>query len=293
MFKLRVENIKGQQFTLTNKEKDYQILSIDGLNPPKARINSNIVAGMDGSRFASSTLEERNIVLLIKINGDVEANRLYLYNYFRTKQYCKIYFENDRRSVYAEGHVETNECPLFENGQAMQVSIICHDPYLKDMEEMIFDLSQIFASFEFPFAFGADGVINPTTTDDAIEFSYIDKYTYVNVINEGDDESGFIIEITALAEVVNPTIYSVDTNERMGINASLVEGDVLIINSNKGEKSITLRHNGVDLNYLKYMRRNSTWLKLQVGDNQFTVDADAGGEFMQVLFKHRMRYEGV
>lgn len=293
MFNLKIENARGQKFTLTNKESEYQILNIDGLNPPKAAIQSAKVAGMDGSRFASSLLEERNVVITIKINGDVEANRLYLYNYFRTKQYCKIYYENSRRNVYAEGHVETIECGLFDNGQKMQVSIICNDPYWKDIEEMIFDISQVVGVFEFPFAFGGDGVIDPTDTDEAIEFSYINKDNYVNVFNESDDESGFIIEITALGEVTNPVIYSVDTNESICVNTTLDAGDVLTINSNKGEKSIICKHNGDDINYLRYLDRTSSWLKLRIGDNQFILDAESGSELMQVLFKHRMKYEGV
>lgn len=293
LFNLKVENTRGQIFTLTNKEQDYQVTNIDGLNPPNAVINSNAVAGMDGSRFASSRLGERNIVLTIKINGDVEKNRLYLYQYFRTKQYCKIYFENGSRNVYAEGYVETIECPQFENGETMQISIICHDPFLKSVEEIIYDISQVIAAFEFPFAFGANGVVEETTTDDAIEFSTIEKNQYVNVINTGDDVSGFIIEALALGNVTNPAFYCVDTNEKMELNCSLVAGDILIINTNKGSKSIHVNHNGVDSNYLRYLQKDSSWLKLQLGDNQFTFDADTGADLLQVVFRYRTRYEGV
>lgn len=293
MFNLKVENANGQQLTLTHRESEYQVVQIDGLNPPNALLNSSTVAGMDGSRFASSRLEARNIVITIKVNGDVEANRLFLYKYFRTKQYCKIYFKNGSRDVYAEGYVETIETNLFENGQSMQISIVCHNPYFKAVDEIVNDISQVIGVFEFPFAFGADGVVAGTTTDDAIEFSRIDKDRYVNVINNGDDVSGFIIEIMASGSVVNPKIFSIDTNEQMIVNTSLVAGDLLIINTQQGEKSITLRRNGVDTNYLRYLRKNSSWLKLNTGDNQFTIDADTGADLMQVLFKYRTKYEGV
>lgn len=293
MFTLKVENIKGKQFELTHNESNYQIVSIDGLNPPNAQINSSKVAGMDGSRFASSQLNERNIVLYIKINGDVEANRLFLYNYFRSKQYCKIYFKNSTRDVYAEGYVETIECNLFENGQMMQVSIVCHDPYLKAVEEIIADISQVMGLFSFPFAFGAGGVTEGTATDDAIEFSIIEKNRVVNLINEGEEPTGVIIDITALGSVSNPIIYNNETREFFALNMSMVAGDRLVIDTNAGEKSVMFIHNGVTQRYLRYVQQGSTWFVLPSGDSQFTYTADDGDEDMQILFKYRTKYEAV
>lgn len=293
MFNLTIENKLGQRLELTNKESDYQIVSISGLNPPNATIQSASVAGMDGSRFASAKLGERNVVITIKINGNIEANRLFLYKYFKTKHYCKIYFLNESRHIYVEGYVETIECNLFEIGERMQISIVCNDPYLKAIDEIVYNLSQIIGQFEFPFAFGSGGIEDPTDTDDAVEFSIIEKNRYVNVTNEGDNESGFIIEITAAGTVVEPVIYSIDTNERIGFSLTLVAGDVLTINTNRGEKSAKLLHNGSETSCLRYLQRDSAWLKLQVGDNQFTYDATTGDDFMQVLFKHRNKYEGV
>lgn len=293
MYTLNVENKNGQRFTLTGNETSYQIISVDGLNPPNATIQSTTVAGMDGSRFASAKLGERNIVLTIKINGDVEANRLYLYRYFKTKQYCKIYFANGSRSVYAEGYVETIECELFGNDQQMQVSIVCQDPYLKDIDEIVYDISQVIGMFEFPFAFGGNGVIDPTDTDDAIEFSIIDKENIVNIVNFGDTDSGFIIEIIALGAVTNPIIYCVDTDEFFGVNCTMAKGDVLTIDTIAGEKSVTFDHDGVKSNYLRYIQMGSSWLKVLQGDNQYTYGADSGSDMIQLLIKFRTRYEAV
>lgn len=293
MFTLTAETKQGDSITLTDVESDYQVLNIDGLNPPNAVINSNSVAGMDGSKFASSKLEERNIVLTIGINGNVEENRLRLYRYFKTKQYCKIYYANGSKSVYAEGYVETIECALFEINQQMQISIVCQDPYLKDIEEVIYDISQVVGTFEFPFAFGAEGVLNPTTTDEAIEFSVIIKNRVVDVCNAGETETGVIIEMTASGTVVNPTIYCVDTNEKFALNLTLYASDILTINTIAGEKSVTLNHEGDVTNCLKYVERGSSWLKVERGDNLFTYSADEGDDLIQILFKFRTKYEAV
>lgn len=293
MFNLTVETKSGQRITLTHRETDFQVLKVDGLNPPKALITSNTVVGMDGARFSSSKLEPRNIVITIKINGNVERNRLELYKYFKTKHYCKIYYSHGSRSIYAEGYVETIECDIFENGQTMQISIICHDPYLKGIDEIVYDMSKVIGAFEFPFAFGGNGVISPTTTDDAIEFSTYASENFVNVINSGDVDSGFIIEFTAYGTVVDPVVYCVDDNRSFGVNCTMTEGDVLIIDTISGEKSVTLVRDGERINYLKHIKKNSKWLVVRQGDNQYTYSATSGADLVNMIVKFRTNYEAV
>ena len=71
MFTLKIENIKNTILELTQNESNYQILSVKGLNPPNAQINRSTIAGLDGSKCNSSKLEERNIVITLKLNGDI------------------------------------------------------------------------------------------------------------------------------------------------------------------------------------------------------------------------------
>lgn len=39
MYTLKIENSKGDTVELTNQEANYQIVKIEGLNPPNATIN--------------------------------------------------------------------------------------------------------------------------------------------------------------------------------------------------------------------------------------------------------------
>lgn len=309
MFVLKVESERNGVFTLTQNESNYQVIGVSGLNPPNAIINSSTVAGMDGEIFQSSKLETRNIVLTIKINGNVEANRIYLYRYFKTKKWCKIYYKNNSRDVYIEGYVESIECDLFELGQQMQISIICHSPYFKSLQEIMTDISEEIAAFEFPFAFGADGAVYNedmvpvvSDTDDAIEFSTIYKNKITNVINAGEVESGVIIELTATAQVTNPVIYNAnDGQQAMKLNIVMQQGDKIVINTSRGQKSVILNPEGERENIItKLVPLNfsgtlvyPTWFQLQIGDNEFTYSADSGSEFLYVVFKHHTLYEGV
>lgn len=314
MFRLKFENKNGDMITLSGAEDKYQIISVQGLNPPNGNINRSAVSGMDGAKYMSAKLEERNIVLTVRINGEVEKNRLNLYKYFQSKKYCKMYYSNGSRDVYIEGYVETIECDLFSISEQMQISIICPDPYFQDANEIVTDISQILGAFEFPFAFGAKGMTESigmidkfmeerefksitipdnTVTDEAMEFSVYLEKRIVNLVNNGEDDTGFIITIIANDTVVNPTIYNVETREAFTMNIRMEKGDVLTIDTNKGHKSVTLMNNLVTTSRINKVVRGSTWLSLSKGDNVFTYEAEEGGADMQIQFTHRNKYQAV
>lgn len=304
MFVLKVENTRGNVLTLTQNESNYQVQRVAGLNPPNAIINSSNVAGMDGSMPNGSKLAERNIVITMTLNGEIETNRLYLYKYFKTKQWCKLYYKNNSRNVYIEGYVETIENDLFQLGQTVQISVVCHDPYFKALEEIITDISEVMAGFEFPFAFGSkNAIVNPDpNSDEAIEFSTVQKNRITNVVNVGEVESGLIIELTATSNVLNPVIYNANNGrEFFKVNIEMTTGDKLIINTNRSNKSVKLVANGVESNEIRNVAPiifgdeivYPTWFKLQLGDNEFTYSADSGSEFLNIVFKQKTLYEGV
>jgi predicted phage tail component-like protein len=283
MFELYVENFNGEKIRLSQNESKYQIVNIEGLNPPKAAINTTTTATISGVRFKSSKLEAREIVITVKINGEVEKNRLNLYQYFGAGAYCKIYYSNDSRNVYCEGHVETIECGLFTNNQEMQISIICENPYLVALNKILIDISKTFSKFIFPFAIDKEG----------IEFSSFDAHRQAEVVNPGEIETGMIITLRAKAKVVNPIIYNAITIEFIKLNTTLNEGDTVIINTNRGRKSITKISDGVISNVMNTFDPSSTWLSLKVGNNIFTYSAEENEELLDADFEFEVLYEGV
>lgn len=284
MFTLKIENKKGQHITLTQNESNYQVINIEGLNPAKASVFTNAVANMDGQKFKSSKLEMRNIVLTVKINGDAEENRINLYSYFKTGKWCKIYYKNNSRDVHIEGYCETIECPLFTMNQQMQISIICPDPYLKSVEIISADISKLLSAFTFPFAIKEEG----------IAFSTYEPNKVTTIINSGEIATGLIIKLIATDDnVANPVIYNVDTGEYMLLETTLNKGDEIIINTNKGEKSIVMMVDGLEINIINSLSGSSTWLQLESGTTDFTYSTDSQEEKLIVIFEYNHRYEGV
>ena len=145
-------NRAGEILTLTNRETEFQVESIRGLSPVPAQVNMTPMAGLDGAQFNSAKIQTRNIVIMLRIRGDVEKNRLTLYRFFRTKEKHRFYFSNESRSVYTDGYVESAEVDLFELGQRLQISIICPNPFFQSDEEKSVGITNIVPLFEFPFA---------------------------------------------------------------------------------------------------------------------------------------------
>ena len=106
MYSLRLVNNIGASIKLTQNESNYQIVNISGLNPPTAEVYTTPIAFMDGGKYKSSKVQMRNVVIIIRLNGAVEANRLLLYSICRIGGFIRVYYENGSRSVYVDGYIE-------------------------------------------------------------------------------------------------------------------------------------------------------------------------------------------
>lgn len=286
MYLLTIANFKGDTLVLTQDESNYQVINIVGLNPPPAQINTTTGANLDGATFNSSRLNTRNIVITVKINGDVETNRQNLYRFFLTKQPCTIYYLNENRNVFIMGYVETVECNLFTNNEQMQISIICLQPYFKGLYEMLDDISNTVAQFVFPFSINVGS---------PIPFSTYQSSRITNVYNDSDSESGMIIVITFFDSINSIMIRDVDNGDTFTLNYSFLENDVVTVNTSRGEKSVTLLRDGTTTNIFSAVQKGSVFLQLTTGDNHFGYVADNGSndDGVTIVIKHRNLYRGV
>lgn len=282
MFEVLVENKRGHKIDFVQNNK-YAITNISGLGPPDAEINLSEVGPLDGAEFNSSKLKVRNIVMTIEILGNVEANRIALYKVFKSKEWIKFYYKNGLRDVYIEGYIENAPVELFTQNEAIQISILCPDPYFKNAQEIIEDIGIIINNFSFPFAIEEEG----------IPFSKYDEILEKTVVNNGDVEKGVIIEIRASGNVLNPKIFNRETAEFFGLNIELIEGDVVTITTIKGLKTVFLLRNAETINIFNNIMKDITWLQLAPGDNVFTFEAEKGIEFLNIMFRHIDNFEGV
>lgn len=282
MFTLKIENHKGEVLELTHNNS-YKISSVTGLNPAKATINCTDSATLDGSTFTSSRVNQRNIVIIVAIEGDVEENRLNLYKYVKNKKSCRLYYKNSRRDVYIDGIIESLECNLFEQKQMAQISIICPRPYFIDVDTSLIEFSQTTSLFKFPFAIDEAGI--PIS-----EVTYTQSF---RAINEGDIETGAIIELKALGPVTNPSIKDTNSLDFFRLNVEMATGDLIRINTNKTQKGVWLIHNGSESNIINYRDKRSKWLQFESGETLLVCEADTGLENIVCNISYNANYEGV
>lgn len=282
MYSLIVENENGDRLELTGN-RNYDVLSVAGTGPPAASINTVNLAGFDGTWFNSSKVGHRNLVLTLNIHHPIEANRLALYNIFRVKRPVKVRYKNSRRDVYIEGYVESFENNPWTQLQQPQISIICPKPFWLSASETSVIFSTSNALFEFPFSIPAEG----------IEFSTLSQVTSA-VINSGEIETGGIIRFVAGADgIINPKFYNRTTQKFFGVDIELLHGDIVTINTNHGEKSVTLMREGATTNLLADRTEGSTWLTFEPGENEVSFGADEGSSNLVVSLSIVQKFEGV
>lgn len=279
---LTVENDLGEQLELT-RNRDFDVLEVSGLNPPNAAINTYAISGMDGTKFNSARVEQRNIVILLNIHYPVEENRLTLYRFFRVKKWLKMYIKTDTRNVYIEGYVESFENSAFTDLQKPQISIICPQPFFLAVADTEINFSESVPLFEFPFAIPAAG----------IEFSRKNQISNT-FFNAGEMDIGGTILLHARANGVhNPVFYNLTTQEYFGIYITMQAGDLITICTETGGKSVTLLRDGATSNLLSNRKVDSSWIRFISGVNRISFDAEEGQSDLDVTLIVRQKFEGV
>ena len=172
-----------------------------------------------------------------------------------------MYFSNDSRNVSISGYVETFECDLFSVSETVQISIICPNPYFKNVSE----------------------IVN----------SGLEETTTIIILNNGDVTTGMDISINFTGDITNPVIRNAVTGEFYRLNRSFISGDKVTINTRNVEKSVILTQSDVNINIINAVDAASVWLQLQHGNNELHFNADSGTENMTMTFTHTDLFVGV
>lgn len=271
MFDLFLENDKANKVNI-NDGINYLVTHISGLNPPSASLFLSKSPNNKGSKHNGSTLTERNLVITIKILGDIETNRNALYEWIDTEQYCKVHYRNGKKSVYCEGYVQ--DCPIefFTKNEVVSLAIICPNPYWRELQDIQKDVSRLLKQFVMPFAISSAGV--PFST---IRESQTATFYYAG------GETGIRATLKCSGEVKNPVIFDASAVDALAltfrINTTLHEGETVVIDTEASPKTCKLyKADGSVVNIMKYVGANPTWFTLKKGIAVFGFSADDGTE---------------
>lgn len=301
---ITVKNYLNKEITLelTRPDKSGLIVkSVEGLGPAKANINVTDISTSDGGIFNSSRLDKRNIVMnlgfLQSSTESIEDIRQKTYMYFPIKKKVHLTIVTDNHTLETDGYIESNEPDIFSKNEGCSISIICPVPFFYSKNDNTTSFSGVESSFHFPFA-------NDSLQDPLLEMGVIQNKSEHIIVYDGNSEIGMTINIHATGEATNITILNVLTGDKMIINTdrlktimstetAIIKGDTIVINTVRGDKSITLLRDGVTTNILNCLDRGSKWFTLTKGDNIFSYDAETGATNLQFYIVNKVAYDGV
>lgn len=286
MYKAYLRNSQGDTVRLTNNERRWQVVDIQGLSSAIAQVNMSNIVGLDGSRFNSSFLTARNIVIYIRINGNVEENRLYLESFAPTKTKVRFFYQNEHRDVYIDGIVDKCDYELFTKSQIMQISLICGNPLFFGRQKNSVEISNMIALFEFPFSINSD---------EPIPLSDFESGRTTEIINNTQIDTWVEIDVTVLGSFTSIIIQNVETGEFMKFDYSFVANDQIYINTNPSDVTLRLTRDGKRTNLFRYMDLGSTIIQLHSGINVFgySINNHSYDDRAEIAISYRDHYRGV
>ena len=163
------------------------------------------------------------------------------------------------------------------------VYLVAPNPYWQDLSQNKAEIAIWRGAFEFPLEIVEEG----------IEVGFREPSLIVNVLNQGDVACGIKIRFKALATVVNPSLFNVNTREYFKINKTMEAGEVMTVTTHFQNKRVGLNKNGIVSNAFNWIDITSTFLQLDVGANLLRYDADEGLDNLEVSIYYNPQYLGV
>lgn len=233
-----------------------QILNVEGLGPVEAAVNSVPLATFDGESYSGSSVGRRNIVMTVRPNPDwnvwtYERLRRLVYSYFMPRGLTRLIFETDEIDpVEIYGYVESVEPAIFSKNGEIVVSVICPQPHFTSVDPTIVN--------------GTNGVETVIDYDGSISTPFNLKVLHT--------------------DGVSPTYVRaqfgglVPRNQQVQTYLSATE--YFLSNSVPGNKYVRRvdSDSGVYTNLLQHIVSGSSWLTLELGENEFTVVTDSGDQ---------------
>ncbi|RDV25347.1 phage tail domain-containing protein [Lysinibacillus capsici] len=262
--KLIFDNHRGQTFEISVSSPFY-LDTADGLEALENEFYNVKNYNEDGTNVKGSSVRERNIVINGRIRLDKEVNRQKIIRFFNPKHHFTLRYENGEVTRYIDCRVEKSPVVSKHIIPEFMISFLCPNPWWYT-EEQKYEIAMWVAAFEFELEIDADG--------DGIEMGYREPNNVVNVDNDSDTASPLRIQFKALGSVVRPQIEVVDTGHIIMIDATLQGGDIVTVNTQRGNEYVILERNGLKINYFNYLSYDSDiQLSVDVGDNLIRYDA--------------------
>lgn len=276
---MRLDIIAGNERVPLIGNSYFDITDFDGFTEGNVSASSSTLADTDGDIISAQRVNARDVTLTIRFKDGVstEVAKRYLLKYFKLKKEAVIELDYHDRISRLTGYVQSVSMPRFTLGISAQIDIHCSSPFWQDIANLETLISNVVSLHHFP--------IHPTE-EEPIIMGLMSNIYQTTVNNDGDIDVGMIITIVAETTCSNPRIMIDKTDLFFQVNVTMQKDDELIINTNKGQKSITF--NGE--NIINKIVAGSTWLQLPVGQTTIVCTNSLDGVGMIYSISANERY---
>lgn len=284
-------NQKNEEVEFSSRSSTI-LIKIDGLSGLESTDVSYTGYMQDGEAYQSSRFEKRQIIIKFHVVCESESNLLAVRSKIHRVFNPKL---GSGTLVYEYKGVSRKIKCVADGLPSMalesritdcegEVVLLAHDPFLQDVEEKVAKVANWEGKFKFPLTM----LKRKNVVMGGRKKNYI-----VSIKNDGEVECGITIEFKSLGEVVNPSIFNLDTREFIKVNRTMTAGEKIIISTGYNEKRITSIIDGQSTNIMNHLDLESTFLQLTVGDNLFRYDAEQNLSNLEVNIYYTQRYLGV
>ena len=274
----------NESVTLTAAEP-FILSTVSGLGGVENSMIYSEVVGMDGVFYHGSKKEPREIPCTVYVKGknreDMYRQRLKIIGLLRASNGMgALYYSNDCISVKigAVPRVPPDFVERIKNYNKADLKFFCPSPLLQSLETKTASIAKINGiGFSMPFSF-------------PITFSHIRNEIVIS--NLGTSSTPVTITITGAG--VDPAITNTANGKTISLlDKTLSEGEQLIINTERGHKSVKLVSNGVVSDGFQYINPLSDFWELEVGENKIVYSSEDNAEATSIVISYNERFEGV
>lgn len=277
---ITLKNLVTNQSILIDKTTSDWVLGEIDLGTVEGSHHSYKYVNQVGVYIDSTSLEERAVSIPGWVIGenftDMKDNMTVLNRLVNPQHELELTlfdqyvlrFKPDYSIKYATPYEENNEvlCQFLIQGT-------CADPMFSTKRGILTQIASILPKFHFPLIIPKDkGIILGLRQPDLL----------ATIVNEGDIDTGMVIEFSCNTTVVNPSLLHVGTQEFVKINKTITPGETITVSTVSGNKYVRGYHDGQTENYFKYWDWDSTWLQMYRGVNVLKYDADEGVDGLAV-----------
>lgn len=271
---ITLKNLVTNQSILIDKTTSDWVLGEIDLGTVEGSHHSYKYVNQVGVYIDSTSLEERAVSIPGWVIGenfaDMKDNMTVLNRLVNPQHELELTlfdqyvlrFKPDYSIKYATPYEENNEvlCQFLIQGT-------CADPMFSTKRGILTQIASILPKFHFPLIIPQDkGIILGLRQPDLL----------ATIVNDGDIDTGMVIEFSCNTTVVNPSLLHVGTQEFVKINKTITPGETITVSTVSGNKYVRGYHDGQTENYFKYWDWDSTWLQMYRGVNVLKYDAEEG-----------------